>query len=100
VGRPGTVKNRNLPHPAIEAGKITYSKARVVVSGQIRSAGFNVVVGYLENFGNQGVFNMASKVFTDILNRPDIKRTFYRSAQLQPGPVTGSIAQSAPVHYH
>jgi len=62
--------------PAIEGGKITYSKARVVVSGQIRSAGFNVVVGYLENFGNQGVFNMASQVFTDILNRPDIKRTF------------------------
>lgn len=62
--------------PAIESGKITYSRAKAVVTGQIRSAGFNVVVGYLEKFENQGIFNMASQVFTGILNRPDIKNAF------------------------
>jgi hypothetical protein len=62
--------------PTIENGKITYSRAKAVVSGQIKSAGFNVVVGYLEKFENQGVFNMASQVFTNILNRPDIKNAF------------------------
>lgn len=61
--------------PAIEDGQLTYSRAKVVASGQIRSAGFNAVIGYLEHFGNQGVFNKASERFTAILNDPAIKRT-------------------------
>jgi hypothetical protein len=61
--------------PAIEDGKLTYSTARVVASGQIRSAGFNAVIGFIERYENQGVFNRASEKFTAILNDPAIKST-------------------------
>ena len=60
--------------PTIERGKITYrDNARAVVTGKAVSVGMNVIV---ENLNNDVIFNQASLVFANILNRADIKDAF------------------------
>ena len=65
-------------YPTVENGKLTYSNARAQVSGRLQSVGFNVVGEILE-FLNSQVFQTASNIFTDVLNRPDIKAAFTES---------------------
>ncbi|MGB8193926.1 MAG: hypothetical protein WCF67_18480 [Chitinophagaceae bacterium] len=60
--------------PTIEAGKLTYrNNARAVVTGKAVSVGMNVIV---ENLNNDVIFSQASAVFTNILNRSDIRQSF------------------------
>jgi hypothetical protein len=59
--------------PAIESGRLTYRNAKARVTGIAKSEGMNIVV---ENLNNNTLFSKASDVFTDILNRADIKAAF------------------------
>jgi hypothetical protein len=60
--------------PTIVAGKLTYkNNARAVVTGKAASVGMNVIV---ENLNNAVIFEQASAVFTNILNREDIRQSF------------------------
>lgn len=65
-------------YPTVENGKLTYSNAKALVKGRLQSVGFNVVGEILEFLNNQ-VFQTASNIFTDVLNRADIKAAFTES---------------------
>ena len=81
--------------PTIESGKLTYkNNARAVVTGNVVSVGMNVII---ENLNNTVIFDQASGIFSEILNRSDIRDSFTEGLNTNlarlpvalPNPLTG-----------